>query len=418
MIAPSYGLTSTERVLPRLALDFTTASLDSRITFTRALNTATVVNSSGYVTPIDADLPRFEYNPVTLACKGLLIEESRKNIFLNSANLTTASWIPASTILSATASTSPANTNTANSVTPNNGTGAGNAQIYQTQTCSASTAYTYSIYLKANGMTTYQLRLIIRQSGGAYIGEADVNVDLSAVSVTTTTAGTPPTSVSATITAAGNSWYRVTLTGTTTSLTGLIRCGLYNLTTGNGTNGVLAWGVQVEAGAFATSYIPTDATAGGITRNADVATMTSTNFSDWYSAGAGGVVVGVLPSTTSGTRPALQFDDATANEIIALRGNTTNPELVIVDGGAPQAQINAGTIAANTAYNLGATWGTDNCAAAVNGGAAVTDNTATIPTVTQARLGSDGTNYANAWLQKILYWPQRLINSEVEAFSK
>ena len=57
MITPSYSLTATERVLPKLALDFTTASLDARVTFTRTGNTATVVNSSGYVVPINANLP-------------------------------------------------------------------------------------------------------------------------------------------------------------------------------------------------------------------------------------------------------------------------------------------------------------------------------------------------------------------------
>jgi hypothetical protein len=146
--------------------------------------------------------------------------------------------------------------------------------------------------------------------------------------------------------------------------------------------------------------------------------MTGTDFSDWYSAGAGGLIVRVLPSTVVGTRPAIQFDDNTANEIIALQGNTTNPELSIVDGGSPQAQIDAGTIAANTAYNLGGAWNTNNCAAAVNGGAAVTDTSATIPTVTQARLGSDGSNYLNGHLQTVRYWPQRLTNAEVQAFSK
>lgn len=49
MITPSFGLTATERVLPKLALDFTTALLDSRITFTRTTD-ATYVNSSGYNT--------------------------------------------------------------------------------------------------------------------------------------------------------------------------------------------------------------------------------------------------------------------------------------------------------------------------------------------------------------------------------
>jgi hypothetical protein len=47
MITPSFSLTATERVLPRLALDFTTASLDPRVTFTRSGATATRVNSSG-----------------------------------------------------------------------------------------------------------------------------------------------------------------------------------------------------------------------------------------------------------------------------------------------------------------------------------------------------------------------------------
>jgi hypothetical protein len=67
MITPSYLLTATERVLPRLALDFTTASLDPRVTFTRSGNTATVTNSSGVIVAVNADIPRFDFDPVTLA---------------------------------------------------------------------------------------------------------------------------------------------------------------------------------------------------------------------------------------------------------------------------------------------------------------------------------------------------------------
>ena len=84
MITPSFGLTATERVLPRLALDLTTASLDARVTFTRTGDTATVVNSSGVIVGINANLPRFDYDPTTLVCKGLLIEEERTNLLLNS----------------------------------------------------------------------------------------------------------------------------------------------------------------------------------------------------------------------------------------------------------------------------------------------------------------------------------------------
>jgi len=92
MITPSFSLTATERVLPKLALDFTTANLDPRITFTRSGSTATRVNSSGYIEAVAANIPRFDFNPTTLVCNGLLIEDSRTNICLQSEDLSNASW--------------------------------------------------------------------------------------------------------------------------------------------------------------------------------------------------------------------------------------------------------------------------------------------------------------------------------------
>ena len=327
MITPSFGFTATERILPRLALDFTTASLDPRITFTRttdALNPATYINSFGIITAATNDQPRFDYDPVTLVCKGLLIEESRTNSLLNTDLLSTQ-------IVTVTAAVRT-------------------LSFYGTGSVTLSGAHTAVV-----------------SGTGAY--------------PTRTTYSFTPTAGALTLTVAGTVQY-----------------------------------AQLEAGAFATSYIPTTTTA--LTRNADVAVMTGTNFSDWYSAGIGGISVNSIPSIISGTRPTIQFDDATANEIIALRGNTSNPELYIVDNGVAQAQIDAGTISANNAYNLTGTWATNSCAAAINGNAAVTDSSATMPTVTQARLGCDGTNYFNGWLRTVRYWPQRITNAETQAFSK
>lgn len=69
---------------PSLDLNFLNGALDSRFTFTRA-STAWAYNSSGVLTSYATNTPRFDYDPVTLAPKGLLLEEARTNLFLNSA---------------------------------------------------------------------------------------------------------------------------------------------------------------------------------------------------------------------------------------------------------------------------------------------------------------------------------------------
>jgi hypothetical protein len=418
MITPSFSITAAERVLPRLSLDFLTASLDPRITFTRSGNTATRIDSSGNVEVVDADLPRFDYSPATLAIRGLLIEETRTNPVRNNTMVGAFVGAPGSF---------PANWNatlTANGVTQEitglgveNGIDYIDVRYYGTPTAGNNVAVAFETIngIAASSGQTWTQSVYLKLVNGSF-----ANISLSSnVLGTNGVSGTE--SFGAVISSTPNPLIssRFTVSGAltnagTTNIQPRIRAGY---TVGLAFDITLRIGLpQIEQGAFATSVIKTSTAA--VTRNADIATMTGANFSDWYSSGAGGVVARVLPSTVSGTRPALQFDDATANEVITLRGNTTNPELVIVDGGAPQAQIDAGTIVANTAYNLGAAWNTDNCAAAVNGGAAVTDTTATIPAVTQARLGSDGTNYLNGHLQTVRYWPQRIINTEVQAFSK
>lgn len=139
MITPSYSATATERVLPRMALDFTTASLDSRVTVTRALNTATAINSSGFIAVVNANLPRFDYNPVTLACKGLLIEEARTNILTYSEQFDNAAWAKLNVTVSANNTTSPDGTlNAEKLVVTNAGT---NANCNQSPALTASTAY-------------------------------------------------------------------------------------------------------------------------------------------------------------------------------------------------------------------------------------------------------------------------------------
>ena len=393
-------------ITPAFAVDFTTAVLDSRVTFTRttgASNPATYVDSSGYVAAATNNQPRFDFAPVTLACKGLLIEESRANIALQSEDFSTT-WTLTNATVSTNAITSPSNTLTADKLIAN--TTASTHFITQVITGVNNTTYTFTCYIKAGEYATAGIGFL---GNGVFStpGAQAIVINLS-TGVISAGAGSPTSS----ITNAGNGWWRVSITatgGTNSPSTVSPYVFAINGTTyadrllaGDNASGIYIWGAQVEAGAFATSYIPTTTTA--LTRNADVATITGTNFSDFWQADKGGASVLATPSTVSGIRSLVQFDDGTANEIIALRGNTTNPELYIVDGGVDQAQIDAGTIVANTSYSLTGWWQTNDCKARQNSGATVSDYTATIPTVTQARIGSDGTNYLNGTIATIDYY--------------
>lgn len=400
MITPSFLPAETKLSLPRLSLNFTAALLDSRVTITRALNTATAINSSGYIEIVNANLPRFDYTPVTKVCKGLLIEESRTNLLLQTNDFGSASWAKANVTVATNGLVSPDGTLNADTITSSSGAG----YTYPANTALFASAgggtYTFSVYAKAGSTSTFQILLAALV---LYRG----TFDLSAKTATTNTANT-----TASIIDAGNGWFRCSVTAASVTNNAYTEMQVGRIGSGL-TLGL--WGAQLEVGAFATSYIPTTTLA--VTRNADVVSMTGTNFSSWWQAGKGSALVKARTGIVSGTRPWVQFDDTTANNIIALRGNATNPELYIRSGGTDQAQIDAGAIVESTIYSLAGAWAADNCAASINSGSPVLDGVATIPTVTQARLGSDGTNYLNGHIEALDYYNERILNATLQVVS-
>jgi predicted secreted protein len=372
----------------KISFNFTTALLDPRITFSRANATATCVNSAGYLEIVAANTPRFNYDPVTLVCKGLLIEEQRTNLVATSKDYSIG-WVQNGSFTPVTNNFAPDGTNTAYSWS----SVSGNDGYYRVISVSGSTTYTFSVYVKKLGGFG---GILFGAENAAFTGNQPAYFIFNPETLSFSDI---PESVSAYgYEYAANGWYRIWLTSTTISAATSIVYILYVRNTLN----LAVYGSQLESGEFMTSHIPTSGTV--LTRNADVATITGSNFTGFWNSVQGGAQVQSTPFTVSGVRPLVQFDDNTANEIIALRGNTTNPELYIVDGGTPQAQLDAGTIAANTAYSLTGWWATNDCKARQDAGSVVTDTTANIPTVTQMRIGSDGTNYLNGTIATIGYY--------------
>ena len=64
--------------------------LDPRVSFSRA-STGTYFDKYGVMRTAAAGVPRIDYDPVTGSCNGLLVEESRTNVLLNSDTLTNQS---------------------------------------------------------------------------------------------------------------------------------------------------------------------------------------------------------------------------------------------------------------------------------------------------------------------------------------
>jgi len=392
MITPSYSATATERVLPRMALDFTTASLDSRVTITRALNTATAVNASGYVATVNANLPRFDYDPTTLACKGLLIEEARSNVCIQSADIDNVAWSRAGVGVVGDTVTSPAGTTTGNTVTCSAGSSV-HRVISTAGTVTSGASATHSVFVKAGTHSFFQIH-----DGSTGTFYANFNLTTGTVTAVNPVSG-------ATITPYGNGWYKCTLTltaGATTSIGAITiipdGTSLRNPTwAAAGTESIYAWGYQIEVGAFATSYIPTTTTS--LTRNADQVVMTGTNFSDWYNTSQGTLMTEASTFSNAATDKFVANinNNGFPNRILMNFTATNNFSASLVSNSVSQVSGTNGTAAAlNTPIKMCFATKLDNFAFSQSGVTPTTDNVGVMP-VTVDRLWIGSAVSSSSW---------------------
>ena len=357
--------------------------------------------------------PRFDYDPVTLAPKGLLIEEQRTNLLTYSQDFTNATWTKSLSAMAGTFTTAPDGTNTGAKWREDNTTN--QHAIYATPSLTA-VAYTETWYLKAAERTKVQVSLAT--AGLAY--GASVIADLSAGTLSAVTNAGGHTGATATIISAGNGWYRVSLTITATAATyypALTMVTGTNTTNylGDGTSGIFIWGAQVEAGSFATSYIPTVAST--VTRSADVATMTGTNFSSWYNQTEGTIVASVDTVAPTGST-ILSFQDGAGASTNRQQMNVYTTCTATVVGGVTQSNMGINTSAA---VNLAYAYKANDFAASANGGTVATDTSGTVPTtLAYATLGKWDYGTAaslNGHIRQIAYYNTRLSNTQLQTLT-
>jgi hypothetical protein len=373
---------------------------------TRA-TTATRVNSNGLIESVASNIPRLDYT--NGECPSILVEPQRTNLLTYSQDFSNSDWIKENASITANSTISPdgtTNSDTISSVL------ALESSVSQIETIATNTSYSFSVYIKKDNNESRFPEIVLRTDGVSYVEQyVQLNTKTGATVVRYQN-GT----VSHKVESLGSYW-KITLTNVgllDVLIIARIRpavtdvFGTYNPQIGS----IIAWGAQLEAGSYATSYIPT--TSASVTRNADVISKTGISSLIGQTEGTLFLDVDITTDTSffyvlGGTIGATATDYITINTFDA----TGNIYIEIVNG-TQQAliisSVNSGHCKIAVAYKL------NDIAFYINGNLIGTDSSATIPSTS-----SFGTEYETTFGNRniknynaIALWKQRLTNSQLE----
>jgi hypothetical protein len=277
-----------------------TKRIPTDIQFSRA-STGTYVGPDGLIKTAQVGEPRFDYDPLTGQCRGLLVEETRRNYFPNSS-------LP-------TGAVNGVRTTVSGYLLPDGTTG-NCTQLYVDRVQN-------NLYDGLGGgsvpnSTQFHFSFWVQNISGFTVtfsyGRADAF--RSAISIPS-----------------NGQWYRLSRdVGFSSSVGQLFNLTYVDTRPGGSTNPlstpftVLLWGSQVEVGLFPTSYIPTSGSA--VTRSADILTVptpetfTSAQFS-------------FVPNTSNLLTPVATLTASTASPTYSLELSTPNlsPAIRVIKGG-------------------------------------------------------------------------------------
>ena len=427
-----YRSDGTVRAASHLSLDLAFA-LDKTLTarvgptpmFTRSQTSATgstYVGADKLIKYADNNEARFDHDPITGVCKGLLIEEQRTNAVQHSANFknTTSSnyW----------ENTSATTVTVDQIASPDGGV---NADLLTTSATSfdcffrrlsswaGSTQYTYSIFLKQGPSNHRYVGLYI----GAGTGLTQFPFfDFNNPTVVQIPSGTMVGTINSTqVDAYPNGWYRVIVTFTTSATPVNTSCGSY-ISTSNGTLpgssaaglDAYVWGIQSELGSFASSYIPT--TTAPLIRSADVCSYT--DVSSFYNPAAGTLVGDLILYTPPPSGIPELFRFGSGNNRIQFGVTNVVSEAIrpfIINGGTETYSTKQGTTVAGTSRKVAITFATNDAISCLNGTLGVQDTSVTMPvSISTAFIGASS---FTGHIASIRYYKKRLTNFKLQSLT-
>ena len=380
-------------------------------TVSRALNTATRINSLGNIEAVNADTPRLDYfaSGGTVGCPALLVEPSGSNLALQSENFGTT-WNPANmlafgsgSVLNTTATLDPYGTNVADFIVGN--TTVGQHRFDQTTT-SVSGSYTLSVFVKAGGYSFTRLR----------IGLAGAVFDLSSGVVVTTDAG-----ITSSIQSFRNGWFRCIIGKAASAANEIIRINMQPTSStadfaGDGTSGIYVFGAQYEAGSIATTYIPT--TTAAVSRAADDISASGALVSGLIGQTEGTIYAEVDLRNWIASGRILTCSNGTSNERIIIQvGANRTLQAIVTTASADVVDISTASGQVNGVYKCALTYASGDFAFYVNGTQIGTDSSGEVPASTSVFLGKIGTsastNFLNDRIRTAALYTTRLSNAQL-----
>ena len=426
---------------PRLDFNFAAEKkFDSRITYQRE-GPASFTDELGKVVLVGEDVPKFDHDPSTGESKGLLLEAIRTNQMIYSSDITedvsqNSGYTVTNGTVTGDQTTAPDGTTTADQFAANSTNNIHRVSIYFTSgQISNSTAYTFSVFVKANGYDKLHIRYggynadnhglgYDLSDGTTFAGKFDGTGSLGAVT-------------SSSMIAYPNGWYRCSFTFTTASDAATGSAGIFyyisnsESTTsfaGDGSSGMYFWGAQMEVGSFPTSYIPTNGSTA--TRGNEHVVIDGEDFSDFYNPSESSVLaVGTMqrPAADQGQLNIFHIGDnnedghgvfrehGTKDVWYHIRNNNSTPS------GGNLNPNGFGDWDAGEEARIAIAFKDGDQAISVNGGNQITATvTSSYPTadITKMWIGSHGNgSYFEGHIKRIAYYPKLLTDNQLNTLT-
>jgi hypothetical protein len=371
---------------------------------------------------------RFDHDPLTLVCKGLLIEESRTNLATYSENFTDSSWATFTSVSAANVtSTNPSGATTTTRLTANAGTQSKRVRNKFLTIPSGSYVATSSCFVKAGTSGFGHVTMLFNKDGVGIIRECAAHIVFSTGVITKT--GTLNANFTVTSTAYPDGWYRIAISATSNASTsvedqvilavGVSFDGVGGSGTFAGTETVFAWGAQIEVGSFPTSYIPT--TTGTLARSADVCSITGGDFNNFYNQSEGAFLLkatSLMATATGGNRTFVSFTDGgyINQQALYKTVNGTNLNFAIGSGVGPTI----GTLTAGSPFAVSGAMQVANNAAAFNGAAAVAVTGSATTGISKLEFRDPtgaAAGHPTMHISQFRYYKKRLPNAKLQALT-